>query len=144
MGYDYPDYRRGTLEKGFVLEAMRPIEYVHDVGAGLTHDFQLSLPPDGRFEELLALTVYCTQTPPFVPHVMTMNYVAGALRYGIARGLTLGHTVDFYELDLSAMRIFAYFSAPLYQAFWMHLTAHAVNPTRFYTVALVARYTFAT
>ena len=144
MGYDYPDYRRGTLEKGFVLEAMIPIQLTIDLAGGATQANQLSIPPDGRFEELLALTIYCTQTPAAPPEVQTMNYVAGALRYGISRVLTLGYTTDFYELDLSTMRIYAYYNAPLYQALWEFLTAHAVNATRFYTVGLIARYAFAT
>ena len=144
MYRDYPDYRRGTLDKGFVLLSIIPIDFTHLALAGGVDYYNLSVPPIGRFDELLSLFILTDQIPVAAPEALVISFILGFWRRGLVRALVLGDSALTYELDLSAARLMAYRTNGVNQRIDVKLTAHAVNNTNFYVKGMLARYTFAT
>lgn len=144
MGYDYPDYRRGTLDKGFVLLSIEEINLTAVIPAGGAVGVDLSTPPLGRFDEVLSLGVLLNNVPAVAPEVRINYYANAGWREGISRALALGNTLNFYELDLSDERLYAYHTTNILQYIQAYITANAAAPTTFWAVGLIARYTFAT
>lgn len=131
---------QGTLQEGFFLVQAIPFTFTPDAVAGGA-DLVLDVVEPvvkGEFFELLNLFVTTNEVPAVAPALYVRQFIT-AWKQGISRDLTVGE-VNSYEMDLTAIRMRAYFATSVYQKLTMLLTAHAANATTFIIHGLYAKY----